>query len=53
MHVDGTCHCGHVTYAAEIDPDTFFSTPEQFAALMRADTAKFAKVIKAANIKLD
>jgi hypothetical protein len=22
MHVDGTCHCGHVTYAAEIDPDT-------------------------------
>lgn len=21
MKVDGTCHCGHVTYTAEIDPD--------------------------------
>ena len=20
MHVDGTCHCGYITYAAEIDP---------------------------------
>ena len=20
MHVDGTCHCGYMTYAAEIDP---------------------------------
>jgi hypothetical protein len=20
MHVDGTCHCGHITYSAEIDP---------------------------------
>ena len=20
MHVDGACHCGHVTYTAEIDP---------------------------------
>lgn len=22
MHVDGACHCGHITYAAEIDPAT-------------------------------
>jgi hypothetical protein len=22
MKVDGTCHCGHVTYTAEIDPGT-------------------------------
>jgi len=29
----------------------FISTPEQFAALMKADLAKYAKVIKAANIK--
>ncbi|MDX3926649.1 MAG: GFA family protein [Shinella sp.] len=21
MHIDGQCHCGHVTYEAEIDPD--------------------------------
>jgi hypothetical protein len=21
MQVDGTCHCGHLTYTAEIDPD--------------------------------
>ena len=31
----------------------FYSTPEQFAALMKADMAKFAKVIKAADIKLE
>ena len=33
--------------------EPFFSTPDQFAALIKADIAKFAKVIKAANIKLD
>ncbi len=33
--------------------DPFVTSPEQFAALMKSDTAKFAKVIKAANIKLD
>jgi tripartite-type tricarboxylate transporter receptor subunit TctC len=31
----------------------FYSTPEQFAALMKADTANYAKVIKAANIKFE
>jgi len=29
------------------------STPEQLGALMRADLVKWAKVIKAANIKLE
>ena len=29
------------------------STPEQFLALMQADSARYARVIKAANIKLD
>jgi len=29
------------------------TTPEQFTALMRADTAKIANVIKAANIKIE
>ena len=33
--------------------DPFISTPDQFAALMKADTVRFAKVIKASNIKLD
>jgi len=32
---------------------SFSSTPEQLGALMKADLAKWAKVIKAANIKLD
>ena len=30
--------------------DPFFSTPEKFAALMKTDMAKYAKVIKTANI---
>ncbi len=33
--------------------DPFISSPEQAAALMKADLAKFIKVIKAANIKID
>jgi len=32
---------------------TFVSTPDQFGALMRSDMAKYLKVIKAANIKID
>jgi len=31
----------------------FISTPEQFAALMRSDLAKYSKIIKTAKIKLD
>ncbi len=31
----------------------FISTPEQFAELMKADTAKYAKIIKTANIKIE
>ena len=31
--------------------EPFISSPEQFAALMKADLAKFAGIIKAANIK--
>jgi tripartite-type tricarboxylate transporter receptor subunit TctC len=33
--------------------DPFISTPEQFAALMRADMARSANIIKTANIKLE
>ena len=33
--------------------EPFINTPEQFGELMKADMAKYAKVIKAANIKLD
>lgn len=33
--------------------DPFINTPEQMAALMKADFARYAKVIKAANIKVD
>ena len=31
----------------------FISTPEQFAAMMKADMAKYARIIKATNIKLE
>ena len=33
--------------------DPLISTPEQFTAMMRADGARFAKVIKAGNIKVE
>jgi len=33
--------------------DPFISTPEQFTTLLKTESAKYAKVIKAANIKLD
>ncbi len=33
--------------------DPFISTPEQFAALMKADATMFAKIIKTANIKIE
>ncbi len=33
--------------------EPFISTPDQFVALMKADIAKYAKVIKTANIKLE
>ena len=33
--------------------EPFFSTPEQFAALIRTDYAKYGKIIKTANIKLE
>ena len=33
--------------------DPFISTPEQFAALMKADMLRYAKIIKTANIKTE
>lgn len=33
--------------------DVLVSTPEQFAALMKADTVRYAKIIKTANIKIE
>lgn len=33
--------------------DPFISNPQQFAALIRSETMRYAKVIKAANIKLE
>jgi tripartite-type tricarboxylate transporter receptor subunit TctC len=33
--------------------DPFVSTPEQFAALIKTDLVRYAKLIKAAHIRLD
>lgn len=33
--------------------DAYVTAPEQFAQLIRSDTARFEKVIKAANLKID
>ena len=33
--------------------DSVTRTPDEFAALVRADIARFAKLVKEANIKID
>jgi hypothetical protein len=33
--------------------DPLIATPEQFAAQMKTDVARYAKIIKAANIKFE
>ena len=33
--------------------DPFYSTPDQFAALLKADLARFSRIIKTANIKME
>jgi tripartite-type tricarboxylate transporter receptor subunit TctC len=38
---------------ADLGVDAVSSTPEEFAAFMRAESAKYAKLIKEANIKVD
>jgi tripartite-type tricarboxylate transporter receptor subunit TctC len=38
---------------ADLGVDAVSSTPEQFAAFMRAETAKYAKLIKEAGIKVE
>ena len=38
---------------AGLGVETYVATPDEFAARMRADSAKYAEVIKARNIKLD
>jgi len=38
---------------AGVGMEPFAAAPEQFAALMRADMARYAKVIKTANIKIE
>ena len=35
------------------DMDPYITTPEQFATLMAAETTKFARIIKTANIKVE
>ena len=38
---------------ASIGGEVFIHTPEQFALLMKADMARFAKVVKSADIKIE
>jgi hypothetical protein len=33
--------------------ESFVSTPDQFAVVIKADLAKFIRIIKTANIKLE
>lgn len=38
---------------AALGMDPWITTPEQFAGIMRADTEKYARIIKTANISID
>ena len=49
LELDGHMAVTQVVGGAEPHP----STPEQFAAFMRAETTKWAKVVKDSNIKAD
>lgn len=42
-----------VEQLASLGVGPFISTPEQFAAMMKADLSRYAKVIETANIKLE
>jgi tripartite-type tricarboxylate transporter receptor subunit TctC len=38
---------------ANVGAETVGNSPEEFSAFIRAETAKYAKIVKAANIKLE
>jgi tripartite-type tricarboxylate transporter receptor subunit TctC len=38
---------------ADLGVDAVSSTPEQFSAFIRAETEKYSRLIKEANIKID
>jgi tripartite-type tricarboxylate transporter receptor subunit TctC len=38
---------------AKLGVEAVYSTPEQFAAFMKSETAKYAKLIKEAGIKVE
>ncbi|MFH1605403.1 MAG: tripartite tricarboxylate transporter substrate binding protein, partial [Pseudomonadota bacterium] len=40
-------------HLAKQGSEAFISTPEQVAALIKADVAKYARIIKAANVKIE
>lgn len=53
MKVDGICHCGHITYEAEIDPDDVFLchctdcqtlTGSAFRLVVRVDEADYKQL---------
>jgi tripartite-type tricarboxylate transporter receptor subunit TctC len=37
----------------DLGSDPFINTPEQFGELMRTDMARYAEVIKKANLKMN
>ena len=43
----------HAQALARLGTQPVSNAPDEFAAFIRSETAKYAKVIKAANIKLD
>jgi tripartite-type tricarboxylate transporter receptor subunit TctC len=46
-----TAEVGDMLVKQGLEP--YISTPDQFAAILKKDMAKFAKLIKEANIKVE
>lgn len=52
MHIDGGCHCGAITYEAEIDPERVFACHCNDCQLLSAAPFRVVAPVAAADFKL-
>jgi hypothetical protein len=52
VHIDGSCHCGAITYEAEIDPEQVFACHCTDCQIMSAAPFRVIARVPAADFKL-